>query len=333
MRTPSIAYLSRALLLGVMLLSARSAAADRVIPYRGTIERDGRPFTGSVSVRFTLFAGTSGGAPLFERERTVAVTGGVFATEIDAVAESVFESPELWLEVAVDGVPLTGRQRIQSSPFAVRAQPGIPFRADSLVVGRSGGTQAAVTVDGANRLAVSRGLAASGDLALTGGTPPTTHTITPTANALSVSTNLVLPPNGSISTNRMGMQPIFVGQPWSNAAVETMIEDTGGATMLLVSTTAICIFAGRGQVRMLIDNLPMELAVVQCSQSGVGQLVTFPTMFHVLDRSRLPALPPGGRRTVRIEAMQCTTGNCAYVQIGASGSTGVNLSVIRLPTP
>src|SRR5690606_22303442 len=69
---------------------------------------------------FRLYNSDTGGgevgAPL---EQTVLVSDGLFQADLDFGVQA-YETP-LWLEITVNGMTLTPRQRIAAAPFALRA--------------------------------------------------------------------------------------------------------------------------------------------------------------------------------------------------------------------
>lgn len=119
------------------LLTPRDANADgnpatdsvpRVVPYQGTLSRDGDPVTGSVALRFTLWDGE---AQVWTEDHEVLASAGRFSVLLGSVSpvESTLRSADaLDLSVTVlngpgpeDDVALTGRQRFVSAPLALWA--------------------------------------------------------------------------------------------------------------------------------------------------------------------------------------------------------------------
>jgi hypothetical protein len=92
------------------------------LTYSGTIEdASGAPATGSKEFRMELFDAVSGGAQKCTVTQTVALTNGRFQVALpDTCTEAIAASPDLWVEVVVDGTSL-GRTKLGAVPYAVEA--------------------------------------------------------------------------------------------------------------------------------------------------------------------------------------------------------------------
>ncbi len=128
-------------------------AVERVIPYAGTLEREGRPFSADVDLRFTLFDGAGDGADdLWVEEHSVAagrprvpVFAGAFSVRLGQyvdVTDAVFDAEDLYIGVEVRRpgesiwTALEGRQRLTPSPYAFWVPQGADTTiADELSVG------------------------------------------------------------------------------------------------------------------------------------------------------------------------------------------------------
>lgn len=95
------------------------------VGYQGRLlKADGAPETGIVKLAFALFAGESGGTPLWSEEQAVALTDGFYATflgDSKPLTGSVLDGSERFLEVSVNGSALRPRQRVNSVPYALLA--------------------------------------------------------------------------------------------------------------------------------------------------------------------------------------------------------------------
>lgn len=104
----------------LLMLAPAPASADTTFTYQGRLDQNGEPASGSFDASFRLFsddtAGTQVGAAV---QQTVLVSDGLFHADLDFGMQA-FETP-LWLEISVDGMTLTPRQRIAAAPFALRA--------------------------------------------------------------------------------------------------------------------------------------------------------------------------------------------------------------------
>ncbi|TBR25761.1 hypothetical protein EPO15_01545 [bacterium] len=114
------------LLLGLALPAA--AAVPGTLPFEGRLidpaTLDPRS-EASVSVVFRVYDDPTAGTQLWaEGPTSVALDDGHFETTLGAavpLSSSVFASDGRWLEVSVEGVALTPRQRLPSAPWALRA--------------------------------------------------------------------------------------------------------------------------------------------------------------------------------------------------------------------
>lgn len=118
----------RSLLLATALALACDATAaepqSAALTYQGQIQRDGQPFTGLVDLDLRLFDADSGGIEIRRFDgpeyADYPVQDGLLQIELPLAAAD-FDGNTRWLEIHVDGVSLTPRQRIASTPYATRA--------------------------------------------------------------------------------------------------------------------------------------------------------------------------------------------------------------------
>src|SRR5690349_3253055 len=109
----------------VLLAAAASAQVPARLGYQGRLLRaDGTPEQGIVTFDFAIFAGPTGGSPLWGERQLLALSDGYYATHLGdgdggaGVPTSVFDGTERWLEISVSGTALTPRQRITSVAHA-----------------------------------------------------------------------------------------------------------------------------------------------------------------------------------------------------------------------
>jgi hypothetical protein len=126
-----------ALGLGVVGAGARVAAAD--VPQKLNDEgrlfdaTSGMPVTGSHTLKFLIYAGSSGGTALWTQTSTVMLNNGFFAVTLDGSSTAstpfpagVFDGTELYLTLAVDSdAEMTPRQPLDSVPYAMVASNAI----------------------------------------------------------------------------------------------------------------------------------------------------------------------------------------------------------------
>ncbi len=128
-------FATTALFLGAQAFADGQPSTDgvpRQIPYRGTLEKDGEPVSGTVSMTFSLFDGLADTEADWSETQLVTVYAGEFSVLLgasSAMAAATLEAvvanaDDLYLSVALqtgDGVsvPLSNRQRFLPVPFAL----------------------------------------------------------------------------------------------------------------------------------------------------------------------------------------------------------------------
>lgn len=110
----------------VLLLLSHAVLAETSFIYQGQLQQDGAPFTGSADLAFELFNAPIDGDPVGSvvTHEGWPVEDGLFQVELDFGA--VFDGSPRYLEVRVDGSPLTPRQAIRPAPMALYALDGNP---------------------------------------------------------------------------------------------------------------------------------------------------------------------------------------------------------------
>jgi len=114
--------------LGAMALTLRQQADTNVpgqMTYQGYLTNaQGTPVAGEADLEFGIYDQESGGALKWTETHTnVTVTDGYFSANLGnttPLTSGVFEDPERWLQVSVDGAPLS-RQPIAAAPYAFQA--------------------------------------------------------------------------------------------------------------------------------------------------------------------------------------------------------------------
>lgn|GEM_PF-2884170 len=102
-------------------------AVPHVISYQGMLaDSSGRPLTASKNISATIYeAAEGGGAKWTELHARTPVSNGVFSLmlgETTPILDSLFAQPDRWLELVIDGVTLTPRQKFTSVPYTLRAE-------------------------------------------------------------------------------------------------------------------------------------------------------------------------------------------------------------------
>ena len=129
------------------------AQPPALINYQGRLVDGTNLVNGSVGLSLRLFDAASGGALLYEDSNTVTAVDGLYATRFgdDTTAGSLaaaLDATNVWLEVAVDDVALTPRERLASVAYALVADTA------ATVVGPVGDSQLSANIarlDGVNQ--------------------------------------------------------------------------------------------------------------------------------------------------------------------------------------
>jgi hypothetical protein len=113
--------------LALTLLVTLPAFADPLgsaITYQGRLKNAGSPANGPHTMEFRLFSVPSGGSqvgPTLIHDGNIlpqiTVTNGLFTVELDFGA-SLYNGDKRWLDITVDGIPLTPRQELTPAPHA-----------------------------------------------------------------------------------------------------------------------------------------------------------------------------------------------------------------------
>ncbi len=123
----------------VVLMTAVQAVADsnpdkdqvgKLIPYQGTLEKDGKPFNGGVELVFRLYDGASAKSPVWEETLSTTVYSGRFSVLLGSssgskeqkLGEVLTDADDVYLAVSVktgdETVPLSNRQRFLPVPYS-----------------------------------------------------------------------------------------------------------------------------------------------------------------------------------------------------------------------
>lgn len=112
-------------MLALACLAPPLAAQDTAITYQGQLRENGEPFTGTANLQFQLFdalvGGTQVGATVIRTNWPV--EDGLFQVELD-FGLAAFTEQIRYLEIRVDGSPLSPRHAIRPSPMALFALSG-----------------------------------------------------------------------------------------------------------------------------------------------------------------------------------------------------------------
>lgn len=107
--------------------AAEGAPAAPQLPdftYQGQLQQNGQPASGNFTLTFALFDAASGGSQVGATitENSFPITGGLFTVSLSF--PGVFTGTQLWLQVGVNGTPLTPRTAVSTTPVAQYALSG-----------------------------------------------------------------------------------------------------------------------------------------------------------------------------------------------------------------
>ena len=102
--------------------SARGGTLGTEFTYQGRLKQTGAPVTGDYDLEFRLYddpdAGTQVGLTQTLTDHPLA--NGLFTAPLDFGADA-FTGDARWLQIVVEGTPLTGRQKLTATPYALYA--------------------------------------------------------------------------------------------------------------------------------------------------------------------------------------------------------------------
>lgn len=99
------------------------------LTYQGQLKSGGSPANGSYNLEFRLFDALAGGNQLGSAQtlNSVSVANGLFTVQLNTAGEfgaSAFDGSRRWLEIRVNGTPLSPRQELTAAPYALFALSG-----------------------------------------------------------------------------------------------------------------------------------------------------------------------------------------------------------------
>lgn len=147
MQTHAVRLVAASILLFV-LRSAGAAPAGTAFTYQGHLKNNGSPANGPFVMTFKLFdaltLGSQFGATLnFDgvgaNPPPVSVSNGLFTVQLDFGANG-FNGDKRWLEITVAGTPLSPRQELTATPYAiVAAASNAPWTTSGTIINYTGG--------------------------------------------------------------------------------------------------------------------------------------------------------------------------------------------------
>ena len=125
------------------LVFARNQSAQttpQLISYQGSLaDEQGQPISGTKTITFSIFMTNTGGTALWrEVHPDVAVSNGAFSLQLGSktpFSDTLFSNANRYLEMEIDGVTLSPRQRFTSAPYALNADKLDGYDASDLMGG------------------------------------------------------------------------------------------------------------------------------------------------------------------------------------------------------
>jgi len=115
-------------LAATVLLLPAVAPGQTPFTYQGKLENNGTPFTGTVHLRLGLYTAVSGLSPLKQEVMAnVSVADGIFTVMPTTFTAAEFPGAARWIQIEVSNnggttyTPLTPRQQVTHTPYAIRA--------------------------------------------------------------------------------------------------------------------------------------------------------------------------------------------------------------------
>ncbi len=114
-------------LIVTLTLAPALLAQSSEISYQGRLQQSGEPFSGNANLQFFLFNAESGGSQVGSTQTRTnwPISDGLFQVDLD-FGQSAFDGSARFLEVWVNGAPLSPRQAVRAAPVALYALDGNP---------------------------------------------------------------------------------------------------------------------------------------------------------------------------------------------------------------
>ena len=110
-------------LIALAVLALPAYAIPTLIDFQGKLtDNNNNPQAGEFNMTFAIYTQTSGGALVWQENKLVTVTGGIFSTLLGSVnpINTTF-SQNYFLDIAANGETLSPRYQIGTVPYAFRA--------------------------------------------------------------------------------------------------------------------------------------------------------------------------------------------------------------------
>jgi hypothetical protein len=124
MRCLQLTVFAALLALGSGAEAVLAESLGTAFTYQGQLKEAGTPYTGQADMQFDLYDAETGGNLIATDSATgVQVTDGLFTVQVD-FGTAPFSGDARWLEITVDGTPLSPRQPVNATPYALYALAG-----------------------------------------------------------------------------------------------------------------------------------------------------------------------------------------------------------------
>jgi hypothetical protein len=259
-----------ATLLVVERVRAAGIPAENALTYTGYLETpEGEPVDGSRNIGLSVYARVSGGTPVCEvAPDAVEVLAGRFQLALpDECTDQVKASPDLWIQVEVDGESL-GRTKLGAVPYAVEAGHATTADratvADSVagghpaVLGAGWGSPYCSTAPGSLELSVSGTAMASAS-----------HAYGPILQTRSGAFTIGLDGMGCSTGPNVCGAPVtfFLVSPMAQTLSLQVYTDNAGA-VYLNGLPSVTVPNGGGTVSVAVPQGSFALSFLACSNDG-----------------------------------------------------------------
>jgi hypothetical protein len=277
---------------------AMAAPVGTAFTYQGQLKNAGSPANGNTNMSFSLWDAASGGTQqgstlTFTGGTAVNVSNGLFSVQLDFGVNPYTANAARWLEISVNGTPLTPRQPLAPTPFALNTRGVIVDSSGKVGIGtaapaealevRADGTATAIRFGGP--FGTGSLYAGSGSVGINAGDGTTGLSIDQTNKNVSIGANVGIGTVTPIAKLHVNGGPAFqhlrIDSSNSQGTWFNLNDtDTDGRDWALISTGSV---NGEGAGKLLIrDNTTPSVRMTFDTTGNVGIGTTSPThLLHV----------------------------------------------------
>ncbi len=299
MKSQNIIRLGAAFLCALFAGMAQAQLAPPVINYQGhLLDQNGFPFTGTVSMEFSIFDAATGDTALYTETQTVTVVNGLFSAAIGSVTlipQTLFDRvpPAGFLEIAVNGMTIGRRRPLGAVAYAFNSGNA---NIDSVIAGAgleastvAGQVTLSLADDGVTSNKILDGTITGDDLAAN--SVGNDEIAANAVGSLKISAGAVGSSEitaGAVGTNELA-DNLLIGSDFANgavgsAALANLIDagegGAGGNVQVFSSEMSgaaaeITSFStGGGLIRTYNDNGDQATELSRITEGGAGRLTT-----------------------------------------------------------